>query len=287
MSPPDPLRTETIRYWRKPLLGGIDLLTANCLTHRFARHAHEEAVLAVFERGAEEFETKRRNVTVSAGSVLFIPPGIAHTGRAASPEGWSYRAFYPRPELIHDVSASIARSKIQLRRLPLGVITERPLFDDLLRAHRLLASTDSALDQTAVLIGALERLLPYITPDSARGLPAGESKAVTMARDFIDANYADPIDGSEIAAAVGLSVPHLMRAFFATMGVPMNVYLTSVRLSHARKLLLDGENAASVALQVGFVDQSHLIRRFRNALGVTPGQYVRDSAAPSRPMARR
>jgi AraC-like DNA-binding protein len=29
-----------------------------------------------------------------------------------------------------------------------------------------------------------------------------------------------------------------------------------------------------VAAEVGFVDQSHLIKRFRSAFGITPGQYV-------------
>jgi AraC family chemosensory pili system transcriptional regulator ChpD len=32
-----------------------------------------------------------------------------------------------------------------------------------------------------------------------------------------------------------------------------------------------------VASQVGFADQSHLIRHFRAAYGVTPGRYARDS----------
>jgi AraC-like DNA-binding protein len=107
----------------------------------------------------------------------------------------------------------------------------------------------------------------------------GIGRAVSIAREFIDAHYCDPISGAEIAAVAGLNLPHLMRTFFARMGVPINVYLTTVRLGHARRLLRAGENAATVAVDVGFSDQSHLIRRFREAFGVTPGQYVRDSGA--------
>ena len=105
---------DAIRYWHEPVLGGIDLLTANSVNHRFARHAHEEFVLAVFERGAEEFETEGRSITASAGSVLLVPPGVAHTGRAASAEGWSYRAFYPHEELVREVSSDTFRSKVRL-----------------------------------------------------------------------------------------------------------------------------------------------------------------------------
>jgi AraC-like DNA-binding protein len=38
-------------------------------------------------------------------------------------------------------------------------------------------------------------------------------------------------------------------------------------------LLLAGFPIADVAAQTGFADQSHLTRRFKRVVGVTPGQY--------------
>ena len=46
------------------------------------------------------------------------------------------------------------------------------------------------------------------------------------------------------------------------------------RLRGARQLLLSVEPAASVAAAVGYVDQSHLTKRFRAAFGVTPKQFA-------------
>jgi AraC-like DNA-binding protein len=270
-------RREAIRYWHEPVLGGIDLLTATCVTHRFARHAHEEFVLAVYERGAQQFETEGRGVIASAGSVLLIPPGIAHTGRAADANGWSYRAFYPRPALVREVSADTFRSRVQLEALPVGLFSNPQLFARLIRTHQSLSANESGLDHAVELVSALRLLLAHGHPGTAIRKPGHENRAVSAAREFIHAHYGEPINGADIAAAVGLSLPHLMRVFFAQTGVPINVYLTTVRLASARELLLAGESAADVAANVGFVDQSHLIRRFRDAFGVTPGQYVRDS----------
>ena len=54
--------------------------------------------------------------------------------------------------------------------------------------------------------------------------------------------------------------------------------MTRARLREARRLLLQGEPAAQVAAAVGYVDQSHLAKRFKAAFGITPGQF--SGAAP-------
>ena len=54
-------------------------------------------------------------------------------------------------------------------------------------------------------------------------------------------------------------------------------FVTQLRVVEARRLLAEGNPAAEVAHVVGFADQSHLVRHFRAALGVTPGQYARES----------
>ena len=62
-------------------------------------------------------------------------------------------------------------------------------------------------------------------------------------------------------------------------GLPPHAYLLQLRLGHAKRLLAAGEAPAAVAAAVGFVDQSHLSRRFKGAFGITPGQYARACAA--------
>ncbi|OMH30805.1 AraC family transcriptional regulator [Motiliproteus sp. MSK22-1] len=282
MSTNQTVKKDDIKYWQVPVLGGIDLLSAECIKHRFSRHAHEEFVLAVFERGAEQFEAQDATLTAKAGSVLIIPPGVAHTGQAASNDGWSYRAIYPRSDLVHQISADLFHGKPAFDRMPVGLLSDTGLYNRFLETHKSFSESGNDFDKEVELIRVLGELLTCMLPTKDIRNPGHENRAVEIAREFIDAHYFEPISGSEVAASVELSLPHLMRSFYAQMGVPINVYLTSVRLSHARKLLLKGKPAAEVALEVGFVDQSHLIRRFKDAFGVTPGQYVRFSKTQTR-----
>ncbi len=273
MKPPP----EEAKLWRDGTLGGIDLLRARFTRHAFARHAHPEFVIAVIEHGAERFDAQGYERIAPAGSVLVIPPNLAHTGRAATEVGWSYRAFYPSVQILSIVQQSLFGQNFDVTALPLTIFCDGLLHTNLLQAHKILESDSDTLNRSSALVAIFSEMFRRLSPRANLRLRGHESTAVLRARDYIHATLGEATDAIAIARVTGLSVTHLMRAFQKQIGVPINVYLTTVRLAKARELLLAGESAAEVATAVGFVDQSHLIRRFHGAYGVTPARYVRDS----------
>jgi AraC-like DNA-binding protein len=87
-------------------------------------------------------------------------------------------------------------------------------------------------------------------------------------------NFAGNCSLAELAALSGVDRFHLLRAFRRRLGLPPHLYQTQLRLRHARRLMLAGETAAMAAAAAGFSDQSHLIRKFKSAYGITPAEYV-------------
>ena len=81
----------------------------------------------------------------------------------------------------------------------------------------------------------------------------------------------------ELASLANLSPYHLARVFRDEIGMPPHAYQTQARLGRTRVLLLRGWPPARVAQETGFADQSHLTRRFKRLVGVTPGRYARRS----------
>jgi len=69
-----------------------------------------------------------------------------------------------------------------------------------------------------------------------------------------------------------------MRTFQNMTGLSVHQYLTQLRLVRAKALLAKGVSAAQVASDVGFFDQSHLIKHFRAHFGTTPGVFAAASA---------
>jgi len=108
-----------------------------------------------------------------------------------------------------------------------------------------------------------------------------EQGPVRRARLHLEAHYADAPSLTQLAALAEVSRFHLARAFCAYHAVPPHVYLNCVRVAHAREMLARDVPAVVVAARLGFVDQSHLTRRFHEIAGLTPSSYARASAGPA------
>ena len=153
------------------------------------------------------------------------------------------------------------------------------------QASKWVATPDLGLVEKAqsakcerLLLRALARLLthhidPRITPRTI----GSERPAVRTACEYIQAHFAEDVSLSRLASLVSLSPFYFARAFEREIGLPPHAYLENVRVQKAREFLDHGHTVVSTALLAGYVDQSHLTHRFKRFLGITPGQYVRNS----------
>jgi AraC-like DNA-binding protein len=117
--------------------------------------------------------------------------------------------------------------------------------------------------------------LPLPTP--ARQARGGLSPAaMRRVHDYIDEHLSDSIELVELSAIAGLSIFHFARQFKHSEGVTPHHYLISRRVQRARELLAGTNFSLSeIAFAVGFADQSHLTRHFRQIVNMTPGQFRR------------
>ncbi|NJM35611.1 MAG: helix-turn-helix transcriptional regulator [Rhodomicrobium sp.] len=92
--------------------------------------------------------------------------------------------------------------------------------------------------------------------------------------DHIDANLAEPISLSDLAAVACISAYHFARNFKIEMGISPLAFVTQRRVERAKRLLQgSGLTLAQVAYDCGFANQSHFTTVFRKHTGQTPGAY--------------
>ncbi|NBA95045.1 helix-turn-helix domain-containing protein [Pseudomonas sp. R5(2019)] len=92
--------------------------------------------------------------------------------------------------------------------------------------------------------------------------------------DFIEMQLDQPLSLGQLAGLCSLSEYHFARMFRTSFGLPPHQYVLARRLARARHLLRYGSlPLGEVALACGFASASHFANRFRQGLGVTPGEY--------------
>lgn len=85
------------------------------------------------------------------------------------------------------------------------------------------------------------------------------------------------VSSKQLEQFTGYSERHLERKFENYMGISPKKYGNITRLHYFLSLMNRGEgnyNMAGLSYHAGYSDQSHLIRDFKNSVGLTPGQYI-------------
>lgn len=267
------LEGESVRFWQTAPLAGVELLAARYIEQRFVPHVHDGYVIGLIMAGAQRYRYRGADHLAGSGTLVLINPDELHTGHKGTDDGWLYRAFYPDNEQIVSLLAELELPANSLPAFGATLYRDPDLVDGFCQLHRLLESPASALQQQTVwremMLSLLQRHAGVSTPDK----PGREHRAVAQAKDLLQSQLAAPPSLEELATAVNLSPFHFARVFRRATGMPPHTWLMQQRIARARALLRDGCLPLEVATQLGFADQSHLSRQFKQVYGVGPGAY--------------
>ena len=91
---------------------------------------------------------------------------------------------------------------------------------------------------------------------------------------YLKGNFNKPISFSDIASQYNFSPAYLTKIFKEYTGTSPIKYLQKYRIDVARKLLWSSNlSVKEIAEKVGFEDQFHFSKNFKNVVGVSPQQF--------------
>ena len=256
-------------------LGGYERMWANVGRHRYARHAHDEYSVIVITSGEKIFRAGRQEFKVVPGQVIVVSPGEAHDCEATRNTDWSHRCWYIQPSFVSAITGNPAFRADAGG--PSQVIDSPELAASLVRLHNKAASgePEALLDEFGVLRTALERAYVHSGFQPARAVPNARTRRAELYEETLRDEYTEKLDLARLAEFGGVSKHQVIRDLKSVRGMTPGQFLKDLRLRRGKQLLRDGQSIASVSAHLGFADQSHFTRAFRDAYRITPASFKR------------
>jgi AraC-like DNA-binding protein len=240
--------------------------------------------LYLAEGGGQLQMESRRHQRLSAGSVVFLLPGVWHRYRPDPPTGWT--------EYWVELDGWVVRQLIKE-----GILSERQcvfhnvgdtgIAELLEKLHALLAGNREC--SVPELANAAHKLLGICSELPSSGGPRSRAAlAVRRAEEHLDEHHRESIDLEALAKQVGMGYSSFRRVFRDQIGISPWQYLLRSRLAHARRLLAStDETMASIAEIVGFGSAFHFSSAFKKAYGVSPDNWRKKNRPNEAEMATR
>jgi AraC-like DNA-binding protein len=204
--------------------------------------------------------------------ICLFEPGELHTElRKLNPRDVLHVAMLS-PALVHTTARElgIPAGRVHWRE---AQVSRPDVLREIWRLHAALEGEASVLERQVRAAELFELFLTQLVDHVTLHRRASADIAVRRARDLLHDRLADNVSLDDLATASGLGRFHLARQFRAVFGLPPHAYQTHVRVARAAALIRHGMPLVQVALETGFVDQSHLTRHFTRTVGVSPGRY--------------
>jgi AraC family transcriptional regulator len=227
------------------------------------KHSHDDAHLVlIFEGGIESFSGRQTSLVLPS-DLLFVPAGETHTTQYHNrvrafylhfhPSWWNrLRQSMPELEVTHEYRNS----------LPSWLA---------MRLYREFQQRDNL---TPLMLEGLTLELLVTMSRQENDTRAGKiPRWLLKAQEFLHAHFTESLSVDAVANAVEVHPGHLMRGFRQHFHCTIGDYVRALRIEHACHLLTERKSAqslAQIALSLGFTDQSHFCKTFKQLTGMTP-----------------
>lgn len=145
----------------------------------------------------------------------------------------------------------------------------------LMRYVRLIFSEkDRPERQSLLLAAALNKMSDFV--GTSRTLEHNEKISyIEDVIEYISQNYGEPLTAEFLAERFYVSSAKLNSDFKNMTSVTLHKYLVTVRLIHAKHMLISGKSVLATSVACGFFNESHFIRTFKEKVGTTPSRYAK------------
>ncbi|MFI3213481.1 MAG: AraC family transcriptional regulator [Eubacteriales bacterium] len=231
--------------------------------------------------------------TLSAGSMLIIPPHTKHHGAKICAETTEFHWLHFKTANEYILASKPETRLVDYRKRTDSVVEEVlsiPLIQKFSKEMTdMLVKLMSPLEYMTInrFVRATHRIQPTTNPFQQQELlmkifqiicVTPEQKLMSnicfTLMQYIELNYNEKIDLDNLASAGNCHPTHVIRCIKKQYHMTPVQLITSVRLQHACELLLNSTHSVTdISYMVGFSSPSYFAKQFRKFYLITPNQY--------------
>jgi AraC-like DNA-binding protein len=217
------------------------------------------------QSGHGTYEDKQQTLTVNAGDLILLRPEIEHRYKPTRKTIWNeYFMLFDGPLFnLWEQQGLFPENRTLLKLDPIELW--------LTRFKKIYASGITPLQQVTRLQDFLAEAL---THDCYQVEEQSAQAWMNRAKHFLDQHLTASDGVMRSARAMGQSYDAFRKKYTRLTGHTARYYMLNRQMEKAARLLIETNlSCDAIADQLGFCDQFHFSKRFKQHLGITPSKY--------------
>lgn len=260
------------KFWKPDIDEDIVLHKAHFNNYGFDKHVHEDYTIGLIYEGEMDAFVDGTKTKLNRSSIITINPDETHACQTQYQKGYKHYSMYLKPSFVKKLEEENFNK--QELYFSSGIFQNEQLALRLINIiNQNETNQSSKIDFECEIINTLGTLFFHNSKAKEQVNFLAHDKMINRAKEFISDNLHLDIALSDISDELDISKYHFLRLFKQKTHLSPHNYLMLKRIEKAKSFLQKGESLINTAYSCGFNDQSHLNRRFKSLVGVTPGTY--------------
>lgn len=227
-------------------------------------HTHQNPYFTFLLTGNMQETNKKESYECSAGTLLFHNWQDAHCN--------TKYPGYTRGFHIELEQNFFDKYQLPLSQIEGSLKLDNPVFKLLFRSMSMETKYAAGIELLSIR-ESLFKVFGLLVNEKCRET-ARQPTWVKKIKEVLNSNDISALSWDTLASIAQVHPVHLSRCFPKYFNTTVGDYLKKLRIEQAAGLLTKaGVSLTQVGYECGFADQSHFIRSFKQAVGVTPLQY--------------
>lgn len=237
-------------------------------SHAFRKHVHEDYSIALVTGGESLFRFVDEEVVIQTGQLVIIGPDFAHQCIPTCIPEWHFYMLHISPQWLMENGIGIDEM-MDFAVIDLQPDEYKKVESYFERACRRSKEADEYIFLIMELALSQKTALEIECPSNH-----ADEQILACIYEEIRARFKEPITLEALALKSGMDRYTLIRKFNKRYNTTPRSWQIMLRVNEARNMLKNGCSLSETALEVGFYDQSHFSKVFKETYGITPKQFT-------------